>query len=331
MRLSATRGTRLPGNTVWHVPAVTIEDMPRFSWRGGHLDVGRHFMPKEFVKKYIDLLALHKMNTFHWHLTDDQGWRIEIKKYPRLTGSARGATRRSSDAGATPRPTYDGSVHGGFYTQEDAREIVAYAGAVRHRRARDRDAGARARRHRRISRARRNSANPSMSTRWGVYADILNAEKTIAFMQDVLAEVIEIFPSGYIHIGGDEADKAKWKVSPRTQERIKELGLKDEHELQSWFIRQMDAFLTSASGGWSAGTRFSRAGSRHAAVMSWRGTRAESRRRARARRRHDTHDPRYFDYYQSGTHGEPLAIGGFSRSKRSTRSSRSRRSSSRSS
>ena len=115
---------------MWHVPAVTIEDMPRFPWRGGHLDVGRHFMPKEFVKKYIDLLALQKLNTFHWHLTEDQGWRLEIKKYPKLTEI--GAWRKETLTGRMRRTndlTFDGNRHGGFYTQDDVREIVAYAKA----------------------------------------------------------------------------------------------------------------------------------------------------------------------------------------------------------
>ncbi len=237
------------GNTVWQVPAVTIEDTPRFRWRGAHLDVGRHFMPKEFVKKYIDLLALHKLNTFHWHLTEDQGWRLEIKQYPKLTDV--GAWRKETLVGRMNRSgnlTFDGTRHGGFYTQEDAREIVAYAKARFINVVPEIEMPGHA--------LAAIAAYPELGVTgepvevaktWGIFSDILNAEPaTVQFMQNVLAEVLEIFPSRYIHIGGDEADKAKWKVNPRIQARIKELGLADEHELQSWFIRQMDTFLDEA-------------------------------------------------------------------------------------
>ena len=197
-----------------------------------HLDVSRHFMPKEFVKKYIDLLALHKMNSFHWHLTEDQGWRIEIKKYPRLTEV--GAWRKQTLVGHADRDSttwvYDKKRHGGFYTQDDVREIVAYA--------RDRFvrvvpeiempghahaaiAAYPARQLRRHGHACGNA--------WGVVRYILNpSDTTIAFMQDVLTEVMALFPGEFIHVGGDEAIKPQWKTSPRAQERIKELGLKDE-------------------------------------------------------------------------------------------------------
>src|SRR5687767_3633330 len=234
----------------WVIPALHIVDRPRFTWRGAHLDVGRHFMPKEFVKKYIDLLALQKMNSFHWHLTEDQGWRIEIKKYPRLTSV--GAWRTQTLVGRQPGGDsttwqYDAIRHGGFYTQDDVREIVAYA--------RDRFVNVVPEIEMPGHALAAIAAYPELGVtgqpvevgrRWGVYSDILNAEPgTVAFMQDVLTEVLEIFPSRYIHIGGDEADKAKWRTSPRIAARIQQLGVKDEHELQSWFIRQMDVFLSS--------------------------------------------------------------------------------------
>jgi hexosaminidase len=303
----------------WTIPAVRIVDRPRFGWRGAHLDVGRHFMPKEFVKKYIDLLALQKMNRFHWHLTEDQGWRIEIKKYPRLTDV--GAWRTQTIVGHQSRTDsttwqYDGQKHGGFYTQNDVREIVAYA--------RDRFVTVVPEIEMPGHALAAIAAYPQLGVtglpadvgmRWGVYANILNAdEPTVSFMQDVLTEVMALFPSQFIHVGGDEADKALWKTSPRIQERIRELGLKDEHELQSWFIRRMDAFLTEHGRrlvGWDEILEGGLAPG--ATVMSWRGIQGGI---DAARAGHDVimapTSNTYFDYYQSrNTAGEPLAIGGF--------------------
>ena len=313
-REAAVRGT------AWRMPAVSIEDQPRFTWRGAHLDVGRHFMPKEFVKKYIDLLALHKLNTFHWHLTEDQGWRLEIRKYPRLTEV--GAWRKESLVGRqqgqrdTTEWRFDGVPHGGFYTQEDAREIVAYAQARFITVVPEIEMPGHA--------LAAIAAYPELGVtgeplevgkRWGVYSDILNAEPaTVAFMQDVLAEVLEIFPSTYIHIGGDEADKAKWRTSPRIAARMQELGLADVHALQSWFIRQMDGFLTARGRrlvGWDEILEGGLA--EGATVMSWRGTEGGI---AAARAGHDVvmapNSHTYLDYYQSrDMQAEPIAIGGF--------------------
>jgi hexosaminidase len=307
-------------SVAWAIPAVRIVDRPRFGWRGAHLDVARHFMPKEFVKKYIDLIALQKMNTFHWHLTEDQGWRIQIRKYPRLTqvGAWRTQTVVGRQNSRTDSTTwqFDGQRHGGFYTQDDVREVVAYA--------RDRFVNVVPEIEMPGHALAAIAAYPELGvtgqpadvgTRWGVYANILNAEpSTVSFMQDVLTEVMELFPSRFIHVGGDEADKALWKTSPRIQERIKELGLKDEHELQSWFIRQMDAFLTAHNRrlvGWDEILEGGLAPG--ATVMSWRGT-AGGIEAARAG--HDVimapTNNTYLDYYQSqNTAGEPLAIGGF--------------------
>lgn len=304
------REAPLPG-AVWTVPAVTIEDYPRFRWRGAHLDVSRHFMPKAFVKKFIDLLALYKLNTFHWHLTDDQGWRLEIKQYPRLTSV--GAWRTQTIVGRQPSDpshwTFDGTPHGGFYTQDDAREIVAYAKArfitvVPEIEMPGHSVAAIA-------------AYPDLgvtgqplevATHWGVFSDILNAKpSTVEFMQNVLTEVMAIFPSRYIHVGGDEADKAKWKVSPAIQARIRDLNLKDEDELQSWFIRQMDGFLTAHGRrlvGWDEILQGGLA--ENAVVMSWRGTAGGV---AAARAGHDVvmapTSHTYLDYAQSSGPGEP--------------------------
>jgi hexosaminidase len=311
------RKSRVP-HVEWNVPCVTVEDYPRFVWRGAMIDVSRHFMPREFVEKFIDLLALHKMNTFHWHLTDDQGWRLEVRKYPRLTDI--GAWRKETVIGRPGRDeaqvAYDGERHGGYYTQADVREVVEYA--------RERfvtivpeiempghsQAAIAA-----YPKLGNTDDAPDVSRTWGVHKNILNPEDaTIHFMQDVLTEVMEIFPGRFIHIGGDEADKTQWRASERVQARIKALGLQDEREMQSWFIRQMDAFLAAHGRrliGWDEILEGGLAPG--AAVMSWHGVAGGV---TAARAGHDvvmaptTHT--YFDYYQSqDRQSEPLAIGGF--------------------
>lgn len=306
-------------NVAWIVPAVTIEDRPRFRWRGGHLDACRHFMPKEFVKKYIDLLALHKMNSFHWHLTDDQGWRIAIRKYPRLTevGAWRAATLVGTHTDDSSRWVFDGRRHGGFYTQDDIREIVAYAaerfvnvvpeiempGHVQAAIASYPWIGTR-------------GDSVAVMQVWGVSKNILNpTDSVVAFMQDVLTEVLELFPGPFIHVGGDEVAKDQWRASATVQQRIRTLGLRNEAELQSWFIRQMDTFLTARGRrliGWDEILEGGLAPG--ATVMSWRGTEGGI---AAARAGHDVvmtpGSHTYFDHYQSRDRAaEPLAIGGFS-------------------
>ncbi len=302
----------------WRIPAVAIEDVPRFAWRGVHLDVARHFMPKEFVKKYIDLAALHKLNRFHWHLTDDQGWRLEIKQYPRLTQL--GAWRRETIIGRPDRDStkwrFDGQPHGGFYTQDDVREIVAYARARFVTVVPEIEMPG----HSQAAIA----AYPELGnrgdtlpvwTRWGVDENILNpGDATIQFEQNVLTEVMALFPDRWIHIGGDEAPKTQWKTSPLAQARMRELGLKSEDELQSWFTRRMDEFLTAHGRrlvGWDEILEGGLAP--NAVVMSWRGVDGGI---AAARAGHDVvmapGSHTYFDHYQStDTVAEPLAIGGF--------------------
>jgi hexosaminidase len=301
----------------WEIPCGIIEDHPRFSWRGMMLDCSRHFMPIEFIYKWIDLLAIHKMNIFHWHLTDDQGWRIEIKKYPKLTeiGAWRNETLIGHALSKEPH-TYDGVRHGGYYTQEQIRSVVKYAAARNitvvpeielpgHSQA--------------AIAAYPNLGNTGRQidvwNSWGINPNILNVEEsTISFYQDVLSEVMELFPSPFIHIGGDEAIKDQWKASDRAQARMTELGLKDEHELQSWFIRRIDEFLTSHGRklvGWDEILEGGLASG--AIVMSWRG---EEGGIAAANLGNDVvMTPSkwvYFDHYQSENQdGEPLAIGGF--------------------
>jgi hexosaminidase len=302
----------------WAMPAVTIEDEPRFRWRGAHLDVCRHFMPKEFVKKYIDLLALQKMNSFHWHLTDDQGWRIQIRKYPRLTevGAWRNETLVGAYTSDTSKQVFDHEVHGGFYMQEDIREIVAYARARFVNVVPEIEMPG----HAQAAIAAYpwlGNAGDSLHvwTIWGVSQNILNpSDSTVAFMKDVLTEVMELFPGPYIHVGGDEAAKGQWKSTAAVQARIRALGLKDEDELQSWFIRQMDDFLTAHGRrmvGWDEILEGGLAP--NAVVMSWRGT---SGGIAAARAGHDVvmapGSHTYLDHYQALDHSrEPLAIGGF--------------------
>jgi hexosaminidase len=302
----------------WTLPGVTIEDEQRFLWRGAHLDVVRHFMPKEFVKKYIDLLALQKMNSFHWHLTDDQGWRIQIRKYPRLT--AVGAWRNETLVGAytsdTSKQVFDHEIHGGFYTQEDIREIVAYARARFVNVVPEIEMPG----HAQAAIAAYpwlGNAGDSLRvwTIWGVSQNILNpSDSTVAFMKDVLTEVMELFPGPYIHVGGDEAAKGQWKSTAAVQARIQALGLRNEDEMQSWFIRQMDDFLTAHGRrmiGWDEILEGGLAP--NAAVMSWRGI---SGGIAAARAGHDVvmapGSYTYLDHYQALDHTrEPLAIGGF--------------------
>jgi hexosaminidase len=297
----------------WEIPAVEIEDYPRFQWRGGHLDVGRHFMPKEFLLKYVDLLALHKMNVFHLHLTEDQGWRIEIKKYPKLTET--GAWRKDSMLTSDP-PTFEGKPHGGYYSQDDLREVVAYAqerfvtvvpeiempGHSQAAVAAYPELG--------------NVLEPlEVWTRWGVSENVYNVEPgTIRFLQDVLTEVMDIFPGQFIHIGGDEVPKKQWKESPRAQERIKELGLKNEEELQSWFVKQMDEFLAAKGRclvGWDEILEGGLAPG--ATVMSWRGEKGGIEA---AKMGHDVVmapvDFTYFNLYQSQNRdAEPRAFHDF--------------------
>ena len=299
----------------WVLPAVEIEDAPRFRWRGQHLDVSRHFFSVEEVCKFIDLLALHRLSICHLHLTDDQGWRIEIKKYPRLTeiGSRRESTLIGHESDRPRR--YDKTPYGGFYSQEEIQKIVAFAN----------------RRHITLVpeidmpghmvaaiTAYPELGNFKTETRvrchWGISQNVLNVEEsTIAFMKDVLAEVMTLFPGRFIHVGGDEAPKFEWSESERAQARMAELGLRNEEELQSWFIRQMDSYISAAGrrligwdeileGGLAAG----------AAVMSWRG---EEGGIEAASHGHDVvmapNQRVYFDHYQSEpTANEPLAIGG---------------------
>jgi len=288
----------------WSLPRVRIEDSPRFGWRGAMLDCGRHFMPLEFIRKFVDLLALHKLNIFHWHLTEDQGWRIEIKKYPRLTEV--GAWRRETVRGNLNHlPHGDGVPHGGFYSQEEIRALVTYAAARHITIVPEIEMPG----HSQAAIAAYpelgcTSETLEVGTRWGVIENILTpSEQTISFMQDVLTEVIALFPSPFIHIGGDEAAKTQWEASSAIHARMTEVGAKDMHELQSYFIRRMDEFLTKQGRrlvGWDEILEGGLATG--ATVMSWRGVKGGIEA---ARAGHDvvmapnTHT--YFDYQPTQT------------------------------
>ncbi|PLK43130.1 family 20 glycosylhydrolase [Emticicia sp. TH156] len=302
----------------WTVPGCTVFDRPRYKHRGSMLDVSRHFFPASFVKRYIDLLALHKMNRFHWHLTDDQGWRIEIKKYPKLTEI--GSKRKESMKGHYTDGKFDGTPHGGFYTQEEIKDVVAYAkkkfitiipeiempGHALAALASYPELGCT---------AKSLKGTPYEVTGiWGVHDDVFcPSEKTFSFLEDVLTEVIALFPGEYVHIGGDECPKTAWKQSQFCQDLMKKEGLKDEHELQSYFIKHFDKFLTAKGKkiiGWD---EILEGGiSPNATIMSWRGVEGGT---AAAQQNHDAiMTPTgfcYLDYYQSDPTTEPLAIGGY--------------------
>ncbi len=291
-----------------------LQDYPKFSWRGMHLDVARHFFTVDEVKRFIDLIAFYKFNTFHWHLTDDQGWRIEIKKYPLLTEI--GGWRDSTMIGhyKTEPRQYDTTRYGGFYTQEDIKEVVAYAASKYVNIVPEIEMPG----HARAALA----AYPNHSCtgkklgvpgEWGVFEEIFCAkEGTIDFLKDVLSEVIELFPSEYIHIGGDEAPKIRWKTCPKCQKVIRENGLKNEDELQSFFIREIDKYLTANNRKLIGWDEILEGGlSPNAAVMSWRGMKGGIEA---ARQEHyvvmTPTEYCYFDHYQSLNANEPLAIGG---------------------
>ncbi|HVW62970.1 MAG TPA: family 20 glycosylhydrolase, partial [Puia sp.] len=295
------------------VPAVSIEDYPRFAYRGLMLDVGRHFFPVEYVKKYIDYIALHKMNYFHWHLTEDQGWRIEIKKYPRLTEV--GAWRSGTIIGHHPGTGNDSTPHGGYYTQEQIKEIVKYAA--------DRYITVLPEIEMPGHSSAALTAYPYLGCTggpyhvqqtWGVFKDVYCAgnDSVFQFLQDVLDEVLPLFPGKYIHIGGDECPKDSWKQCPKCQRRIKENGLKDEHELQSYFIQRIEKYINSKGKqiiGWDEILEGGLA--QNASVMSWRGEKGGIEA---AKQNHDVvmtpGEYVYFDHSQL-QNDDSLTIGGY--------------------
>ena len=307
-------------NATLEVPCMSITDYPRFKWRGMHLDVSRHFFGPEIIMEYIDLMATYKMNVFHWHLVDDQGWRIEIKKYPLLTKTGAWRVDQTSQpwdsrpqAKAGENPAY-----GGYYTQDQIAEIIRYAAIRNVTIVPEIEMPGHV--------ASAVSSYPELSCRQkpqlpltgGNYANMAanycaGNDSVFTFLENVLSEVISLFPSTYIHIGGDELDKGPWKICPKCQARMKAEGLKDENELQSYFIKRIEKFIVSKHRkmiGWDEILEGGLAN--EAAVMSWRG---EAGGIEAAKMKHNVvmtpGSPCYFDHYQAGPEGEPPAIGGF--------------------
>ncbi len=313
--LETSDPTLVPQDTDWTIPAVRITDHPRFHYRGMHLDVGRHLFPVSFIKKYIDLLAYHKMNRFHWHLTEDQGWRIEIEQYPKLTEV--GAWRDETLIGhLNDEPhRYDGRQYGGFYTQEEIREVVEYAqdrfvtvipeidmpGHSSAALAAYPEYGC------------KKNGNYDVKTSWGIKENVYcPSEKTFTFLENVLGEVMDLFPTKHIHIGGDEAKKTQWKDSELAQKVMRERNLDSEKELQSYFIQRIASYLNEHDRriiGWDEIMEGGLA--EGATVMSWRGFDGGIKA---ANQNHDVimtpTSHCYFDYYQADPDTEPLAIGG---------------------
>ena len=307
------------------VPCMEVTDFPRFKWRGMHLDVSRHFFGPNVIKQYLDLLAAYKFNTFHWHLVDDQGWRIEIKKYPALTNIGAWRVDQTNLVWGSRPQAKEGEApnYGGYYTQAQIKEIIAYA-------------------------AQRNitvvpeiempghvasaiasypflscSQQPQLPLTGGNYTNMSSNycagnDSVFHFLENVLTEVIQLFPSKYIHIGGDEVDKTAWKKCAKCQQRIRNEKLKDEEELQSYFIKRIEQFVSSKKRkiiGWDEILEGGLAPG--ATVMSWRG---EAGGIAAAKMNHDVvmtpGNPVYFDHYQGDPATEPIAIGGFNTLKR---------------
>lgn len=298
----------------WSVPAVAIDDAPRFGWRGTMIDVGRWFMPLDFLFRFVDLASLHKLNVVHIHLTEDQGWRFEVAKYPRLTEI--GAWRSESMRGHYRDQNFDGTRHGGFYTQDELRRLVSYADARGITLVPEVDMPGHMQAA--IAAYPELGNNPDQQldvrTRWGISKHVLNVEDaTIRFVQDILDEVLDVFPGEFVHIGGDECPKDEWRASELAQARIAREGLADEDALQSWFIRQLDRYLESHGRrliGWDEILEGGLAP--EATVMSWRG---EAGGIEAAKAAHDVvmapNTYTYFDYYQAEpTDQEPVAIGG---------------------
>ncbi|NML23547.1 beta-N-acetylhexosaminidase [Pseudoflavitalea sp. G-6-1-2] len=313
------------------IPAVSIQDEPRFGYRGMMLDCSRHFFDLAFVKKYIDYLALHKFNYFHWHLTDDQGWRIEIKKYPELM--SKGAWRNGTVIGRYPGTGNDNEHYGGYYTQEQVKEIVQYA-ADRHITVVPEiempghasaaitaypdlscfpETPTKAYYPKECAWAG-DSTGKQVVQSWGVYADVFCAgkENTFKFLQDVIDEILPLFPSQYIHVGGDECPKSNWQKCAKCQQRMKENNLKDEHELQSYFIQRMEKYINEKGKtliGWDEILEGGLAP--NAWVMSWRGEKGGIEA---AKQHHNVimtpTDYVYFDYNQTKKE-DSVTIGGY--------------------
>lgn len=297
----------------WDIPCCSIEDRPRFKYRGMHLDVCLHFFDMDFLKRYIDIMAMHKINVFHWHLTEDQGWRLEIKKYPLLT--EKGQWRKETVIGTLTSGFYDGKPYGGYYSQDDVRELVSYAAERFVTIIPEIEMPGHA--------LAAIACYPELScgledhyetaTKWGVFKQVYcPKDETFKFLEDVMDEVFELFPSKLVHIGGDECPKASWKECEHCQKLIRQLGLKDEFELQSWFITRMEKYINSKGHeiiGWDEILQGGLAP--NAKVMSWLGEEGGIKA---AKQHHEVvmapYPKYYLDYCQADPESEPLSMGG---------------------
>ncbi|MDG9721731.1 beta-N-acetylhexosaminidase [Streptomyces sp. DH41] len=310
----AFRRAPLPGRS-WRLPLVRVEDAPRFPWRGLMLDVARHFMPKEGVLRYLDLMAAHKLNVLHFHLTDDQGWRVEIRRHPKLTET--GSWRARTKYGHRASPLWEDKPHGGYYTQDDIREIVAYAAERHITVVPEIDVPG----HSQAAIAAYpelgntdvvDTASLTVWDTWGVCENVLApTENTLRFYEGVFEELLELFPSEFIHVGGDECPKDQWRRSATAQARIRELGVDDEDGLQAWFIQHFDTWLAERGRrliGWDEILEGGLA--KGAAVSSWRGYAGGV---AAARAGHDVvmcpEQQVYLDHRQHADEDEPVPIG----------------------
>ncbi|WP_105974347.1 beta-N-acetylhexosaminidase [Streptomyces geranii] len=308
------RAPVVPGRR-WLVPGTFVEDSPRFRWRGLMLDVSRHFMPKEGVLRYLDLMAAHKLNVFHFHLTDDQGWRVEIERYPRLTEV--GSWRARTKFGHRASPLWEEKPHGGFYTQDDIREIVAYAAERHITVVPEIDVPG----HSQAAIAAYpelgntdviDTTSLSVWDTWGINKNVLApTDNTLRFFEGVFEELLGLFPGEFVHIGGDECPKDQWRESPAAQARIAELGVGDEDGLQSWFVGHFDKWLAARGRrliGWDEILEGGLA--EGAAVSSWRGYAGGI---TAARAGHDVvmcpEQQVYLDHRQHGGPDEPVPIG----------------------
>ena len=297
----------------WSIPCCSVKDSPRFKYRGMHLDVCLHYFDLDFLKRYIDLMAMHKVNRFHWHLTEDQGWRLEIKKYPLLT--EKGQWRKETVVGSLKSGIYDGTPHGGYYSQEQVRELVKYAEerfvTIIPEIEMPGHALAAIACYPELSCGL--EENYETATRWGVFKQVYcPKDETFEFLENVMDEVFGLFPSTLVHIGGDECPKASWKQCDHCQKLIRELGLKDEFELQSWFITRMERYINSKGHeiiGWDEILQGGLAP--NAKVMSWLGEEGGIKA---ARQHHEVvmapHTKYYLDYWQGDPESEPLAMSG---------------------
>ena len=302
-------GTAPQPGLAWRVPCVEISDSPRFGWRGSLLDVGRWYLPMDYLYRYVETLAVHKLNRFHLHLTEDQGWRFEVQRYPRLT--AVGAWRRESQRGPRQDPRYDGTPHGGFYTQQELRDLVAFAGRRGIEVVPEIDMPGHVTAAIAAYPELGNASEPlAVAREWGIHPTVLNIEEpTLAFVENVIDELIDVFPSPWVHIGGDECPTTEWQASRAVLERVRRLGLADVRAIQPWFTNRISAHLRSSGRTaivWDEAVADDLDES--TVVMAWRSERHGIDAAARGYRVIMSPQERtYFDWSQSDAPGQPVA------------------------